>query len=201
MNTVSFTGAGASELAKYQDGEKFPISEKLRQEIIASDIRTASIHEAGHIVAALNIGIPIAKGHIYKRNDGDVWGVKAIGGRMWTLQGRRKLQDAVIGYAGVVAELLADDMDKDVWDILDHIEGQDVEPSDTDWNCIRKIHESWQKRALARCIEILKANWRRVERVAAELVRNLEWHAEIVADDDGHDSACYFTAETLEASK
>ena len=120
---------------------------------------------------------------------------------MKTLQGRRKLQDAVIGYAGVVAEMLAEDMETDVWDVLDAIEWESVEPSDTDWNSIREIHESWQKRALVRCIEILKADWRRVERVAAELVRDLEWNDEITADEDSHDFACYFTKETTDQLK
>jgi hypothetical protein len=170
-------------------------SEALRQEMVRRDIQTASIHEAGHIVAALNNGVVVASGRIFKRNNGDLLDLKSVGGWARSHQHLTKMQDAVVGFAGVAAELLAEDPSMEAWEVLDVID--ECQPSESDWRSINRIHPSWHGRALARCVETLKAKWSEVERCADILVRSYQWHADIEVEANCYDGACYFTKEIL----
>ncbi|MEI8310923.1 MAG: hypothetical protein WCH98_09220 [Verrucomicrobiota bacterium] len=101
---------------------------------------------------------------------------------------RTKLQSAIIGYAGVVSELLRNDLDLEAWSVLESIEYETI-PSDTDWDSIRKIHPSWRERAITRCIAILKTNWNQVEHVALALVKDFEFEREYNPDANEHDGS------------
>jgi len=188
MKKISNTRRKSNAFPKYKTGDRIKLPEAMRLSIIERDTKNVSIHEAGHVVAALLSGNDVVWGRMYKFNDGDVFDQSTRGGCVMSSHARRtKLQSAIIGYAGVVAELLQDDKLLDLWSVEEAIEDDTFSPSPTDWANIKKIHPTWRRRALERCMDLLKANWQQVELAAELIVEDFKFEIEFNPDASEHD--------------
>jgi hypothetical protein len=100
----------------------------------AWDRRMAAIHEAGHVVVARSLGIPVASSWIAPNdNHGDQW-EKSWTGRtqLGPMQSKcSKRQGRLIGVAGAIAEQFWSDDDDSFWD--DDVWRDPEIMSESDW--------------------------------------------------------------------
>ena len=158
--------------------------------ILEREFQNAAIHEAGHIVAALHTGSACAYGWLYVQ---EAAGSIGFGGKVYA-ECQGKLCRAVMGFAGVAAEIISDIPSIGAAGVTEFIKYGIKEPSENDWEYISSVNPSWRGRALSLCLQILKANWDQVDIVAAELALALN-------ATSSREKMPFFTLEIIEGIK
>ena len=128
------------------------------------------------------------------RRHGSMDEVKLVGGSAISYHPKGKLQNAIIGYSGCVADELCLDFEQDadeIWSSLDldyELESDALSP--TDLRCLQRLNYRFHWNALSTCVDILKSHWEYVHHVANKLLREFKANP-----DEGIDRcfSCYFT--------
>lgn len=118
----------------------------------------AAFHEAGHMVVAITLGCEVKGADLGKGSGGFV-------GAMWHSKPRSAFDDAVITFAGPVAEImLAASLN---WEIT---ESRGIGPGTDDAKAVANLPDTEYQAAVVRAREILTRQWAVVELIAEGLL-------------------------------
>lgn len=172
------------------------MSPDIPEEILLKySLQGAAVHEAGHAVAAAAGGASYCMAEVWRRKIRYPFKSRPIGGRVRRGRLSSKLKIAVVGFAGVAAELIHERPEIDAEDIMQWIEYGDIDPSPSDWKSIEQVPEKKQAEALARCVDLLREHWVAVLAVKTLLERDYKWHED--KGDRYPFASCALTPELL----
>jgi hypothetical protein len=138
-----------------------------KRKLLAIDKKYIAIHEAGHAVVGFALGSQFAELSLFLRSSlNSDWGHQ---GKASYIPPRSKLKAAARGYAGVIAEMLYDDLNLSVSRIPILIALARYEPSEPDQSRYKDLTPRMQFKAMKLALDTLRMHWQAVRSVAFEL--------------------------------
>lgn len=149
-----------------------PTTKELVAWAFENDAQHTSRHEAAHVVAALQTGVPVVAARIFP-TFGELYNFNSVVGDAIAYGKKSAEQSAIIGFAGLAAEMLYRDNNVEAKEFLDHIKLYPEHLSLTDWRLVERISVRRRSSASKKCFNILTVNWDKVELVARLLREQL----------------------------